>query len=723
MVIQHNMPAMNAYGCFNSNNVNMASASEKLSSGYRINRAADDAAGLAVSEKMRSMIRGLNQANRNCKDAINLVQTAEGALDEVHSILRRMEELAVESANGNYDDSTDRAALQLEFGQLQDEIEHISESDFNGMSLFGGKYDPADSNTLTLKSLLSQNTGSLDNIIYTQTVYEFETTQTGETSNNFTNSTYINAANVLQTSIVPQAVQAIVSKYPAFNYLTGSSIGIGLRFYSDAGSSTLASVTLGTSYYSDGDGFTGSALSYQLSVNLGRADLSTAEGRSALESTICHEMIHAFMDESLTAGMSGITPTDNTKSQKFPSWFVEGMAQTASGPGNWAWAMGLRESSTTSDISTALGKSNYKLGSGTNYSEYGTGYLAAMYLGYLAAGGSTDLSNATGAASYISGGVSTFLGKMIAGKSLESTIKEVTGGKYSTISAFENGFATDTDALNFVKGLLENGYLTQIVDGNIASGGLVSGSLLGTDPLPDGTVSGLNLFKLDPNNQTVKNVYPDDVLVLSGGTKTDEGSASTGTAGSGGTGGGSGGGTGGTTGGGGTGGTTGGGGTGGTGSTGGTTGGGSSGGNGNTTKSGLTYNGGVWTMQVGSHTKDTLEMDIGKMNSKILGIHKEDVNISTQENANYAIDQIVSAINQLSRQRASIGAYQNRLEHKITNLTVTSENLSNSESSIRDTDMALTMMEFTKNQILTQSAQAMLGQANAAPQSVLSLFQ
>lgn len=106
-----------------------------------------------------------------------------------------------------------------------------------------------------------------------------------------------------------------------------------------------------------------------------------------------------------------------------------------------------------------------------------------------------------------------------------------------------------------------------------------------------------------------------------------------------------------------------------------------------------------------------------------MGVHKEDVNISTQENANYAIDQIVTAINQLSSQRASIGAYQNRLEHKITNLTVTSENLSNSESSIRDTDMALTMMEFTKNQILTQSAQAMLGQANAAPQSVLSLFQ
>ncbi len=116
-------------------------------------------------------------------------------------------------------------------------------------------------------------------------------------------------------------------------------------------------------------------------------------------------------------------------------------------------------------------------------------------------------------------------------------------------------------------------------------------------------------------------------------------------------------------------------------------------------------------------------MNIGEMNSKILGVHKEDVNISTQENANYAIDQIAEAINKLSLQRAAIGAYQNRLEHKIDNLTVTSENLSRSESSIRDTDMALTMMDFTKNQILTQSAQAVLGQANVQPQSVLSLFQ
>lgn len=678
---------MSSYRNFNSNNEKMASASEKLSSGYRINRSADDAAGLGISEKMRSMIRGLDQANRNCKDAINLIQTAEGALDEVHSILRRMEELAVESANGNYNDTTDRAALQLEFGQLQDEIEHIADSDFNGMSLFGGKYDQSKDRSLTLADLLSQDTGKLENIVYTTTVFDFKTTQTGTDPNNFTTQEYKNAAQTLQTQIVPQAVQAIMDKYPAFNYLTGSSIGIGLNLYSDPSSSTLAYVMVGTSYNKNPDGsITGNYLDYQLSVNLGKADLSTERGRSALESTIAHEMIHAFMDEALTAGMTGITPSDDSGMQEFPSWFSEGMAQTASGPGNWVVAMGLDETSSTADISAALGKANHALGSGTGYSEYGTGYLAAMYLGYLAAGGNVNLSSPTGAAAGLADGVSSFLEKMVMGQSLEDTIAEVTGGKYSTIDDFEKGFATDSNALGFIQNLLKNGYLTKIVGTTVMSGGLISGNLLGTDPLPNGTITNLNLFKLDSDHKIVTNVYPDDVFILSGGTKFDAGKQPMDDmSGSG-------------------------------------TGGGGYDGEKNAAFK-MTYNDGIWTMQVGTHTKDTMQMNIGKMNSKILGVHKDDVNVSTQQTANSAIDQIANAINKLSLQRGAIGAYQNRLEHKIENLTVTSANLSEAESSIRDADMALTMTEFTKNQILSQSAQAMLGQANAAPQSVLSLLQ
>ncbi len=139
MVVQHNMNALNAYNKLNVNVNGLKKSSEKLSSGYRINRAGDDAAGLAISEKMRSQIRGLNQAKRNAQDGISMIQTYEGALQETHSILQRMKELAAESANGTYDDATDRAAIQLEFDQLNDELNQIADTDFNGVQALNGK--------------------------------------------------------------------------------------------------------------------------------------------------------------------------------------------------------------------------------------------------------------------------------------------------------------------------------------------------------------------------------------------------------------------------------------------------------------------------------------------------------------------------------------------------------------------------------------------------------
>ena len=148
MVVQHNMNALNSYNRLNFNVANMKEASEKLASGLRINRAGDDAAGLAISEKMRSQIRGLNQAKRNSQDGISMIQTYEGALTETHSILQRMKELAAESANGTYDDKTDRAAIQLEFNQLCDEMNQISDTDFNGViALNGGKMSDSTEHT------------------------------------------------------------------------------------------------------------------------------------------------------------------------------------------------------------------------------------------------------------------------------------------------------------------------------------------------------------------------------------------------------------------------------------------------------------------------------------------------------------------------------------------------------------------------------------------------
>ena len=139
MRIQHNIMAMNAYRNYNNNTSALSKNLEKLSSGYKINRAGDDAAGLAISEKMRAQITGLETAQKNAKDGISLVQTAEGALTEVHDMLNRMVELATQSANGTYDNDVDRTNLQSELDQLRTEINRISDSaNFNGIKLFDG---------------------------------------------------------------------------------------------------------------------------------------------------------------------------------------------------------------------------------------------------------------------------------------------------------------------------------------------------------------------------------------------------------------------------------------------------------------------------------------------------------------------------------------------------------------------------------------------------------
>ena len=137
MVVQHNLTAMNSNRQLGITSSLQAKSSEKLSSGYKINRAADDAAGLAISEQMRSKINGLDQATANASDAIGLIQTAEGALTETHSMLQRMVTLATQSANGTYN-STARAAIGEEVTALKAEIDRISSTtDYNGVKPIG----------------------------------------------------------------------------------------------------------------------------------------------------------------------------------------------------------------------------------------------------------------------------------------------------------------------------------------------------------------------------------------------------------------------------------------------------------------------------------------------------------------------------------------------------------------------------------------------------------
>ena len=139
MIINHNINAMNAHRNMGSTTIAQGKAMEKLNSGLRINRAADDAAGFAISEKMRSQIRGLNQASRNTQDGISMIQTAEGALSETQAIAQRMRELAVQSANGTYTDE-DRTLIDQEFNQLKSEIDRIAtDTDFSGSKVLNGE--------------------------------------------------------------------------------------------------------------------------------------------------------------------------------------------------------------------------------------------------------------------------------------------------------------------------------------------------------------------------------------------------------------------------------------------------------------------------------------------------------------------------------------------------------------------------------------------------------
>lgn len=140
MIVQHNMSALNTNRQLSITNTNVSKSTEKLSSGYRINRASDDAAGLSISEKMRAQIRGLKQASTNAQDGQSLIQTAEGAMSEIHSVLQRMRELVVQASNDT-NVSTDRKAIAKEVRQLTSEITRIAtQTEFNTMKLLSGKF-------------------------------------------------------------------------------------------------------------------------------------------------------------------------------------------------------------------------------------------------------------------------------------------------------------------------------------------------------------------------------------------------------------------------------------------------------------------------------------------------------------------------------------------------------------------------------------------------------
>lgn len=699
MRIGHNLSAINANNSLIKSINGSSSISEKLSSGYSINRAADNAAGLSISEKMRSQIRGLEQASINAQDGISLIQTAEGALNEVHSILQRINEISVQAANDTYNEE-DRNNIQKEVNQLIKEVDRIAtDTEFNTIKLLDGTMEGSGTsnspvvvhsknNSMTLQELLNSPSEAL-NIIYIEEIDEYATIKdTTDAANTITG--HADLKRILQKEIIPQAVKGILEAFsPAFNYLESSSIGIGLRLYTES-SNTLAYVGGGYSYYPSTGQVVNNMFSYQLGVNMStlRYDGSgqlTSDSRTALETTIVHEMVHAFMDEALTNGMMGVSNGYINSSNSFPSWFKEGMAQAAAGgysdDNDWVKnGLGIDLTTSQDDIAEAVKKSSNALTNpNSSTTEYGTGYLAAMYLGYLASG-STSITSQN-----ISNGLGKILGDLIAGNTLDEVIKTRSGGMYTSTSDFQNKFG-DTNSAAFIYNL------TQAV-GN-GNGGVIA-PLIKRDLLDDSEVAA-QIFILDIEHEEVTNIYPSDVTVFSGGGKSSTGSAPVA---------------------------------------------GYSGGTPPSTTTPTTPTtppttpttpttpptppttptiiGGV-KIQIGANANQNITITIKSTKAQDLGI--DGISVLSHNDAGDTIDKCYNAINKVSEIRSNLGVQQNRLEHSINYIDNAAENLQNAESRIRDMNMAKGMMEYAKYQILIQAGQAILSQANRLPNNVLGLL-
>lgn len=663
MILAHNISAMNTNRQLGINQKKLINSSSKLASGYRITKAADDAAGLAISEKMCGQIRGLNRASENVLEGISLIQTADGAMHEVHNILQRMEELSVQAANDTNTD-VDRLCIQEEISNLIDEIDRIAETtQYNSMNLLDGTWSSTENSSVKVwnvsngvwNTLGQQNSQNALNIVYTEVTNDVITIQTPVGGTTMSGSGVAALKSDLKQEIVPQAVQKILNTYKnTFGYLKGSSIGIGLELYNKPSSSTLASVTMGVS-----GALNSLNVTYKLSVNLATLSFDstgnlTAASRDELEVTIIHEMTHALMDEVLSNGMLGYNGgTGFSASLRFPSWFVEGMAQASAGGcfnGNdWVNSgLGITAAMDIATIKSRLSDSGFRLDSGSTAADYGTGYLACMYLGYIANGGGAIRSAG------MANGLDKIMNEVKSGTSLDAAIAKYTS--YSGLNDFQSKFADD--AAPFVHNLVST-----VGSG---SGGLVSGFTTSVGFLPDvalANASDANLFALNINNDTVSNSYPAGYPVLEGGTRIGTGVSGPGTY--------------------------------------------------------ILSKGGLG-LQIGANAGQLMEIRIDSVSSMSIGVSSVDV--FTREGAQEALDSVQYAIEVISAQRSRLGAYQNRLEHAVTNADNMAENLQASESLIRDLDMADEMVRFSATNILAQSGQAMLAQANRITEGMLGLL-
>ncbi len=612
MRIQHNVMAMNAYRNYSNNTSALAKNLERLSSGYKINRAGDDAAGLAISEKMRAQITGLEAAQKNVKDGTSLVNTAEGAMQEIQDMLNRMVYLATQSSNGTYDNEVDRKNLQQEVDQLKEEINRIADSaNFNGIKLLDGS--------------LEEN----------QAV------------------TSIDISKVISYSSAGQVGKYETSN-PAFPIKS---------FKTDA-----AGTAVRPNGMLEGD-------TYEYTVTL--SDNTSYTAKLTLTKDADEGKYYLVADDGAKYETS--TPTTGTKAGQFK-------ADTASA----ADAMG-------TELNNAILSELKKSGLGDSYKI--TAGAAAGTLAFEAKKIGTDtpaVSTADCALVLSSGerygtgnaGTSKNIGVNVTQQALNAgyeikadDITEYDGTNYDDAVFEINGhkFVVLTNTMDTTKTGKDNDEYLRAVAGlgsdvTILVGGVGGLKKSATDPAPGAVTDGADTA----NNNFEQNIKK--IAEVTGLTVTDAINETTPT--------------------------------------------GVAPGDGirlslNSAKS---QKGGL-TLQIGDTSDDynQLRVTIKDMHTKSLGI--DDIDISRPEGAQAAINTIKDAINTVSSVRGKLGAISNRLDHTANNLSVMRENITDAESAIRDTDIAEEMMSYTKNNILVQSAQAMLAQANQVPQGVLQLLQ
>ncbi len=669
MVVQHNMQAMNANRMLGVTTSAQAKSTEKLSSGYKINRAADDAAGLTISEKMRKQIRGLDRASTNAQDGVSAVQTAEGALTEVHSMLQRMNELANQAANGTNSES-DRDAIQAEIDQLATEIDRVAETTkFNETYLLKG-----DRAGTTSDVKVNAHDAGLKGKL----------TDKGDTAIFQLNKELENGDKVTIAG----------TEYTIGNKATTDSTD-GYAVYDDVKGATLQAGD--TITYVDG----GVEKTATMANKVANAAGTYAVGAKFV---VTDENGHELNYEVAAANAAGgkVTATDAvdivTKALADGHKVTMTLDKTGGTAVDWEIVGALEDGEIGANVWTAAGTNTVDgllkdTTNGLNIAAPDASNVKSVTLG----GEKTVITDKTPISA---ADVAEVMGKLKAGDQVMinddgtgttgTLIKiadktDIQNGEYTIEDALKaiNVEEDDVDTVMFyvqesnkdgVKTLNEKG-LTNHTTGTAADWTVGKGNSVAGSPSGNG--------KADGEILTASEAYAKmaEELKKASSIGTDEGKEATVT----------------------------------------------NNGNGKFTiekgsaevTDSLSFN-----LHVGADADMTnkITVNLDSMDAASLGIKGLNVTDDTGIEATYAIDAIADAISKVSAQRSALGAVQNRLEHTIANLDNVVENTTAAESRIRDTDMAEQMVEYSKNNILAQAGQSMLAQANQSTQGVLSLL-